>query len=67
MGVHLRSAGARGLLGFPEQVKPIAILCLGHVEQFYSAPMLVQERWREPRPLEELLYENDWANPCTGL
>jgi 5,6-dimethylbenzimidazole synthase len=51
------------LLGFPEQVKPIAILCLGHVEQFYSAPMLVQERWREPRPLEELLYENGW----TGL
>lgn len=51
------------LLGFPPRVKPIAILCLGHVEQFYSAPMLVQERWREPRPLEELLSENGWPEP----
>jgi 5,6-dimethylbenzimidazole synthase len=49
------------LLGFPQRVKPIAILCLGHVEQFYSTPMLVQERWREPRPLEELLCENTWT------
>lgn len=49
------------LLGFPQQVRPIAILCLGHVERFYSAPMLVQEGWREPRPLAELLYENGWA------
>jgi hypothetical protein len=23
--------------------------------------MLVQECWREPRPLAELLYENGWA------
>lgn len=52
------------LLGFPPQVKPIAILCLGHVEQFYSAPMLVQERWRQPRPLEELLSENGWWEPA---
>jgi 5,6-dimethylbenzimidazole synthase len=48
------------LLGFPQGVRPIAVLCLGHVEQFYSAPMLVLERWRNPRPLEELLYENGW-------
>lgn len=51
------------LLGFPHQVRPIAILCLGHVERFYAAPMLVQEGWREPRPLTELLYENGWAEP----
>jgi 5,6-dimethylbenzimidazole synthase len=50
-----------GLLGFPHEVRPIAILCLGHVERFYTAPMLVQEGWREPRPLAELLYENGWA------
>jgi len=49
------------LLSFPQQVRPIAILCLGHVERFYAAPMLVQEGWREPRPLTELLYENGWA------
>jgi 5,6-dimethylbenzimidazole synthase len=48
------------LLGFPARVRPIAILCLGHVEQFYAEPMLVLERWRNPRPLEELLHENGW-------
>jgi 5,6-dimethylbenzimidazole synthase len=49
------------LLAFPAGVKPIAVLCLGHVEEFYPAPMLVRERWRDPRSLEELLHENEWA------
>ena len=53
------------LLGFPAGVKPIAILCLGHVEQFYYAPILAQEQWRQPRPLEELLYENGWTEKDT--
>jgi 5,6-dimethylbenzimidazole synthase len=48
------------LLGFPPDVRPIAVVCLGHVEKFYSAPMLILERWREPRPLVDLLYENGW-------
>jgi 5,6-dimethylbenzimidazole synthase len=47
-----------GLIGFPPDMKPVAILCLGHVEQFYSAPMLVLENWRAPRPLAQLVYEN---------
>ena len=48
------------LLNFPVDVKPLAVLCLGHVEQFYTAPMLAVEGWRSPRPLEELLHENAW-------
>ena len=48
------------LLEFPHGVRPMAVLCLGHVEKFYSAPMLVLEQWRNPRPLEELVYENTW-------
>ena len=52
------------LLEFPPGVRPMAVLCLGHVEKFYSAPMLVLEQWRTPRPLEELVYENVWpADP----
>jgi 5,6-dimethylbenzimidazole synthase len=50
------------LLRFPADAKPLAVLCLGHVEQFYSQPMLVLEQWRDPRPLEELLYENAWLS-----
>lgn len=45
------------LLRLPEGAEPVAILCLGPVERFYDRPMLQQERWAEPRPLEELLEE----------
>jgi 5,6-dimethylbenzimidazole synthase len=48
------------LLRFPPDVRPLAILCLGHVDQFYPAPMLVMEHWREPCPIAELMHENLW-------
>ncbi|MDX1299714.1 MAG: 5,6-dimethylbenzimidazole synthase [Pseudomonas sp.] len=49
------------LLGMPAGSKPLAVLCLGPVEAFYDAPMLVQEGWATPRPLSELLFENRWG------
>lgn len=51
------------LLAMPEGVKPIAILCLGHVEAFYPRPMLEQEGWATGRPLQELLFEDSWGKP----
>lgn len=48
------------LLKLPPQAKPLAILCLGPVTSFYARPMLEQERWRAPRPLQELLFEDQW-------
>jgi len=51
------------LLGMPAGSKPLAVLCLGPVTEFYDAPMLVQQGWAEPRPLSELLYENQWGTP----
>jgi 5,6-dimethylbenzimidazole synthase len=48
------------LLRFPPDVRPIAVLCLGHVEAFDPAPRLAIERWRQPRPLTDMLYENCW-------
>ncbi|WP_024646791.1 5,6-dimethylbenzimidazole synthase [Pseudomonas syringae] len=50
-----------GLLGMPEGAKPLAIICLGPVKEFYPAPMLVMEGWAQVRPLHELLYENQWG------
>lgn len=47
-------------LSMPQGAEPVAILCLGPVERFYDRPMLEQERWTSPRPLEELLAENRW-------
>ncbi|CAN7614427.1 5,6-dimethylbenzimidazole synthase [Pseudomonas solani] len=50
------------LLGMPPGSKPLAVLCLGPVEAFYPAPMLALEGWAQPRPLSELLFENQWGN-----
>ncbi|MCG8295336.1 MULTISPECIES: 5,6-dimethylbenzimidazole synthase [Pseudomonas] len=49
------------LLGMPAGAKPVAVLCLGPVTEFYPAPMLVLEDWAEQRPLHEMLYENQWG------
>jgi 5,6-dimethylbenzimidazole synthase len=50
------------LLNMPEGSKPVAILCLGHVDEFYSAPMLEQENWRQGCDISDVLYENTWGN-----
>ncbi|MDY7561452.1 5,6-dimethylbenzimidazole synthase [Pseudomonas sp. 10B1] len=49
------------LLGMPAGAKPLAVLCLGPVAEFYPAPMLALEGWAQIRPLSELLYENQWG------
>ncbi|WP_445937916.1 5,6-dimethylbenzimidazole synthase [Pseudomonas sp.] len=51
------------LLAMPTGSKPLAVLCLGPVTEFYAAPMLVQQGWAVPRPLSELLFENQWGAP----
>lgn len=50
------------LLGMPAGAKPVAVLCLGPVIEFYPAPMLVLANWAEQRPLSEMLYENHWGD-----
>ncbi len=50
------------LLDVPDGGKPVAILCLGQVDEFYALPMLQLEGWRNPKPLSELLFENGWES-----
>ena len=50
------------LLKMPEGSKPVAILCIGHVDAFYEKPMLVLEEWASERPLSELVYSDTWGN-----
>jgi 5,6-dimethylbenzimidazole synthase len=54
----------KNLLNMPEDSRPIAILCLGHVEQFYDKPMLEQQHWEDRKNLNTLLFENTWNTPC---
>ncbi|MCE5181822.1 MAG: 5,6-dimethylbenzimidazole synthase [Betaproteobacteria bacterium] len=52
------------LLAMPSGSKPVAVLCLGHVEAFYSAPMLELEGWTQGRQLEDMLYLDEWGIPA---
>ena len=49
------------LLSIPQDAKPIAVLCLGHVASFYKEPMLVETGWAVEKPLNEMLMENIWT------
>ena len=50
----------RALLGMPDDTKPVAILCLGHVEKFYDEPMLEQRGWIKSGQLADVVMENYW-------
>ena len=54
------------LLGMPAGARPVAILCIGHVEAFYPRPMLEMEQWAERMPIETVLAENVWPEPSAG-
>ncbi len=49
------------LLEIPEGGKPVALLCLGHVEEFYPRPMLEAMHWQTRLPLDDLVFENRWG------
>ena len=49
------------LLQMPTGAKPVAVICLGPVAEFYPAPMLALEGWTQPRQLTELLFDNYWG------
>ncbi len=48
------------LLQMPKGSKAIAILCIGHVTEFYPKPMLEIESWAQTKPLDEFVSENTW-------
>lgn len=54
------------LLGMPEGARPVAILCIGHVEAFYPRPMLEIHQWAERMPLETVVFENGWQAPAVS-
>jgi 5,6-dimethylbenzimidazole synthase len=49
------------LLNTPADAKPIAILCIGHVNTFYNEPMLIETGWKKAKPLAEMVMENQWS------
>lgn len=48
------------MLAMPKGALPVAVLCIGHVDAFYPAPMLELTGWARVRPLDELVFHNQW-------
>lgn len=55
------------LLAIPDGGKPVAIICLGHVEAFYPAPMLALQAWAQQQPLQNMVFINRWNNTGESL
>jgi 5,6-dimethylbenzimidazole synthase len=51
----------RELLRMPVGAKPVAILCLGRVPEFYPRPMLEMTQWALGGHLESVVHTNYWG------
>jgi 5,6-dimethylbenzimidazole synthase len=50
----------RVLLRMPEGSRPVAVLCLGYVPDFYSRPMLEEANWAERCDLKSVVMTDYW-------
>jgi 5,6-dimethylbenzimidazole synthase len=50
------------LVGLPEQVRPVAWLCVGPVTHLAAEPDLERHGWRRRRPLEAVVHRNRWSD-----
>lgn len=47
----------RAILGIPDHILPVALLCIGYVGQFETTPDLERAGWRQRLALEDLVFE----------
>lgn len=50
----------RRLLSLPVGAAPLGLLCIGPVDRFYETPLLIQQQWRQARPVSAVFTENSW-------
>ena len=55
-----REAVLRELLGIPDDIRPVAWLCLGPVSHLQEVPDLERAGWRRRLELEAVLHEERW-------
>ncbi|PCH59158.1 MAG: 5,6-dimethylbenzimidazole synthase [SAR86 cluster bacterium] len=48
------------LLAMPASAKPIAILCIGHVDAFYEKSMLIEEHWAQRGDIQDYVMTDVW-------
>ncbi len=49
-------------LNIPDDIVPIAYLCIGHVTHFHDKPELEEAGWLPRTPLDELVHYGSWGN-----
>ncbi len=54
------------LLSLPEGARPVAILCIGHVAEFYPRPMFEDAGWGKRLSLDDIMFENNWPEDVGG-
>ncbi|EER57962.1 conserved hypothetical nitroreductase [Acidovorax delafieldii 2AN] len=57
--VRPRRRGPRAAIA--HGAKPIALLCLGSVAQFYAEPLWAEAGWARRQPLEMPVFDNAWG------
>lgn len=53
-------------LAIPDDIVPIAYLCVGYVDHFYKKPELETAGWLPRLPLEDLICFDQWQQPAAG-
>lgn len=48
-------------LGMPNEIVPIAYLCIGYVSHFHDKPELEKAGWLPRLPIEELVFHDQWG------
>lgn len=51
----------REALAIPEEIIPIAYLCVGYVSEFFDQPELERKGWLPRLPLNDLIYYDQWG------
>ena len=57
----------KAVLGIPEEIVPIAYLCVGYTDHFLKQPLLEKVGWGKRVPLESLIYHNHWNEKSKRL
>ncbi len=57
----------KAVLGIPDEIVPIAYLCVGYTDHFLKQPLLEKVGWAKRASLENLIYHNQWNEKSKGL
>jgi 5,6-dimethylbenzimidazole synthase len=53
------------ILKLPDEIVPVAYLCVGYVSSFPEIPELETKQWEVREQLKKLIYTDEWGNKVT--